>query len=63
MLRSQCARRGPAIQARTGDALLFWSLMTNGTEDVASVHASCEVTRGEKWTATKWVHLTPFKTN
>ena len=37
--------------------------MPNGTADVASLHASCEVTRGVKWTATKWIHLTPFKTD
>jgi hypothetical protein len=51
---AQCARRGPAVMPRTGDAILFWSMTLTGVEDEASMHASCPVIRGEKWTATKW---------
>lgn len=29
--RRQCAKRGPAVKPMTGDAILFWSLDTNGT--------------------------------
>lgn len=58
----QCARRGPAIKPRTGDAILFWSMTLTGVEDEASMHASCPVVRGEKWTATKWLHTDVFKT-
>jgi prolyl 4-hydroxylase len=59
---SECARRGPAVTPREGDAILFWSLDLWGKEDEASMHASCPVltTRDFKWTATKWLHQTPF---
>lgn len=30
-LDPQCAQRGPAVKPQTGDAILFWSLDTNGT--------------------------------
>jgi len=58
---SACAKRGPAVHPRAGDAILFWSLDLNGKEDTASMHASCPVIRGQKWTATKWMHQTEFK--
>ena len=52
--KQQCAQRGPAIKPRTGDAILFWSMNLEGKVDHSSMHASCPVIRGEKWTATKW---------
>jgi len=58
---SACAHRGPSVRPHAGDAILFWSTTVMGEEDPASLHASCPVTRGEKWTATKWMHSTPFK--
>ncbi len=58
---SDCAKRGPAVKPQTGDAILFWSLDLTGVEDEGSMHASCPVTRGEKWTATKWLHTALFK--
>lgn len=57
----QCAQRGPSVRPHTGEAILFWSTKVDGKEDHAALHASCPVTRGEKWTATKWMHGTPFK--
>jgi hypothetical protein len=33
----------------------------DGVEDESSMHASCPVIRGEKWTATKWLHTEVFK--
>lgn len=58
---SACARRGPAVKPRTGDAILFWSMSTEGVEDHSAMHASCPVLAGEKWTATKWLHTTRFQ--
>ena len=51
---AQCAKRGPAIKPRTGDAILFWDMKLTGEDDESSMHASCPVIKGEKWTATKW---------
>jgi prolyl 4-hydroxylase len=58
---SDCARRGLAVKAVKGDALMFYSLHPNGTEDVASTHGSCPTTRGVKWSATSWRHVSPFR--
>ena len=44
-----------------GDALLFWDLKPDGlTGDKWSMHAGCPVIRGEKWSATKWLHNGKF---
>jgi len=58
---SQCAQRGVAVKARRGDAILFWSLKPDGAEDTFSLHAGCPVIRGEKWSATKWMHVSKFQ--
>lgn len=57
---SECARKGLAVKAVKGNALLFYSLRPNGDEDVASTHGSCPTTKGEKWSATKWIHVGAF---
>lgn len=57
---SACARRGVAVKARRGDALLFWSMDTSGKLDVKSTHAGCPVLSGVKWSATKWMHVGAF---
>jgi len=53
---SECARRGPAVVPQEGDAILFWSVNLDGTEDHAALHASCPVLvdNQKKYTATKW---------
>ena len=38
----------------TGDALLFYNLKVDGTQDTFSLHTGCPVLQGVKWTATKW---------
>ena len=50
---SECARRGLAVKAVKGNALLFYSLKPNGVEDNASTHGSCPTLAGEKWSATR----------
>ena len=57
---SECAREGFAVKARRRDALLFYSLRPNGAKDEDSLHGSCPVLKGEKWSSTKWIHVVPF---
>ncbi|KAE9617999.1 putative procollagen-proline 4-dioxygenase [Lupinus albus] len=54
---SECARAGYAVKPKKGDALLFFSLHLNATTDIMSLHQSCPVIQGEKWSATKWIHV------
>ncbi|KAL7608595.1 probable prolyl 4-hydroxylase 7 [Lactuca sativa] len=57
---SECAKKGYAVKPKKGDALLFFSLHPNATTDVLSLHGSCPVIEGEKWSATKWIHVRSF---
>ncbi|KAK3227771.1 hypothetical protein Dsin_007633 [Dipteronia sinensis] len=58
---SECARNGYAVKTRKGDALLFYSLHPDATTDPKSLHGSCPVIEGEKWSATKWIHVRSFE--
>ncbi|KAF2316208.1 hypothetical protein GH714_041549 [Hevea brasiliensis] len=58
---SDCAKNGYAVKAYKGDALLFFSLHPNATTDPDSLHGSCPVIEGEKWSATKWIHVRSFE--
>jgi prolyl 4-hydroxylase len=49
-----------SVKPRKGDALLFFSLHLNATTDTTSLHGSCPVIEGEKWSATKWIHVADF---
>ncbi|MBA0768539.1 hypothetical protein Gotri_017334 [Gossypium trilobum] len=51
------------LKPRRGDALLFFSLHPNAIPDPSSLHAGCPVTEGEKWSATKWIHVDSFDKN
>lgn len=44
-----------------GDAVLFFSLHADGTPDPLSLHGSCPVIRGEKWSAPKWIHVRSYE--
>ncbi|KAB1211624.1 Prolyl 4-hydroxylase subunit alpha-1 [Morella rubra] len=57
---SECAKNGYAVKPRKGDALLFFSLHPDATTDANSLHGSCPVIEGEKWSATKWIHVRSF---
>lgn len=58
---SECVPPGKvAFRPRRRDALLFYSLHPNNTLDQASMHTGCPVTKGVKWTAVKWIHVSPF---
>ncbi|KAJ3674578.1 hypothetical protein LUZ60_005194 [Juncus effusus] len=54
---SECAKQGLAVKAIKGDAVLFFSLNIDGTPDPHSLHGSCPVIEGEKWSAPKWIHV------
>ncbi|XP_073009523.1 probable prolyl 4-hydroxylase 6 [Typha latifolia] len=58
---SDCATHGYAVKPRKGDALLFFSLHLDATTDPESLHGSCPVISGEKWSATKWIHVRSFE--
>ncbi|KAJ9540582.1 hypothetical protein OSB04_027088 [Centaurea solstitialis] len=57
---SECARKGYSVKPVKGDALLFFSLHPNATIDPLSLHGSCPVIEGAKWSATKWIHVRNF---
>lgn len=57
---SQCAMKGLAVKPRKGDAVLFWSLRTDGVLDKGSQHGSCPVIKGVKYAATKWYHVAHY---
>jgi prolyl 4-hydroxylase len=58
---SACAADAPlAVRPRKGDALLFYSVTPGGEPDGASLHASCPVEEGVKWSATRWIREGPF---
>lgn len=50
-----------SVKPQKGDALLFFSLHLNATTDANSLHGSCPVIEGEKWSATKWIHVADFE--
>ncbi|KAG1679837.1 hypothetical protein FOA52_012750 [Chlamydomonas sp. UWO 241] len=54
---SECAMKGLANKPRKGDVTIFWSIRGDGTFDHRSLHGSCPVIQGEKWSATKWIHI------
>lgn len=57
---SDCAKKGVAVKPKKGDALLFFSLTPGAMTDSHSLHAGCPVIEGEKWLATKWIHVKSF---
>jgi hypothetical protein len=57
---SECAKRGLAVKPVRGDALMFYSLKPDGSNDPASLHGSCPTLKGDKWSATKWIHVGPI---
>ena len=58
---SACARRGLAVKPMRGDALVFYGLTPDGQQDLSSLHGSCPTLKGEKWSATLWIHTHPLR--
>eukprot|EP00803_Ostreobium_quekettii_P005044 evm.model.scf_116.6 EVM.evm.TU.scf_116.6 scf_116:58160-64021(-) len=44
-----------------GDAVMFYSVMPDGSVDEKTRHAGCPVLQGTKWTSTIWVHTNPWR--
>ncbi|GJP46121.1 hypothetical protein CLOM_g5444 [Closterium sp. NIES-68] len=57
---SDCGKQGIAVKPIKGSALLFFSMNPDGSFDTASLHSGCPVISGEKWSATKWIHVDSF---
>lgn len=49
-----------SVKPRKGDALLFFNLRPDAVPDPLSLHGGCPVIEGEKWSATKWIHVDSF---
>ena len=47
----------PRIRSVKGTAVLFFSLLANGTVDASSLHGSCPVLEGQKWVGKQWIKL------
>ncbi|KAI8476684.1 MAG: hypothetical protein J3K34DRAFT_400129 [Monoraphidium minutum] len=58
---SACASKGLVNKIYKGDMLVFYSLTPEGETDLTSLHASCPTLKGEKWSATKWIHVSAFR--
>lgn len=56
----RAAVNGLNVTASAGDAILFFDVLRDGQPDVMSQHAGLPVLEGEKWIATKWIHLDDF---
>jgi len=53
---AECGSRGVTVQARRGAAVLFYSMMPNGTLDGRALHAGCQTGHNEtKWIANLWL--------
>ncbi|KAK4795561.1 hypothetical protein SAY86_027887 [Trapa natans] len=58
---SECGKKGLSVKPKMGNAVLFWSTKPDGTVDPASLHGSCPVIKGDKWSAPKWMRLREYK--
>lgn len=54
---SPCASTGYAVKPIRGNAILFFNLYPDATPDESSSHSGCMVLEGEKWSATKRIHV------
>lgn len=54
LLVARCRSR-LAVRPTQGRAVLFYSQLPNGKEDLMSKHGGCPVLEGEKWAANLWV--------
>jgi len=52
--------RGMSVKPQVGRAVIFWSQDPTGKEDPKSLHGGCEVIKGVKWSATKWIRSGKF---
>ncbi|KAG9442857.1 hypothetical protein H6P81_018711 [Aristolochia fimbriata] len=58
---SECAKKGLSVKPKMGDALLFWSMRPDASLDPSSLHGGCPVIKGNKWSSTKWMHISEYR--
>ncbi|KAH1058688.1 hypothetical protein AAZX31_02G042000 [Glycine max] len=58
---SVCGKKGLSIKPKMRNALLFWSIKPDATYDPLSLHGSCPVIKGNKWSSTKWIRIGEHK--
>jgi len=49
-----------SVIPKKGMALLFYNCQPSGEVDPLTLHGGASVRAGEKWIATKWLHMMPF---
>lgn len=54
-------KQGVCVEAKKGNAVLFWSQGLSGQTDYGSLHGGCRVLKGIKWSATKWMRQSVFE--
>ncbi|KAK6922537.1 Isopenicillin N synthase-like, Fe(2+) 2OG dioxygenase domain [Dillenia turbinata] len=59
---SECGKQGLSIKPKRGDALLFWSMRPDASQDPSSLHGACPVIKGNKWSSVKWMRVHEYKT-
>ena len=52
-------KSGLTVKGRTGDALLFRNVLSNGRPDPASEHEGCPISSGTKYLASRWIRAEP----
>jgi prolyl 4-hydroxylase len=57
---NSCTRGKLAVRPRKGDAVLFYAMSTDGIESPGSLHGSCDVVNGTKFSAPVWIRQAPF---
>ncbi|HEX8481709.1 MAG TPA: 2OG-Fe(II) oxygenase [Allosphingosinicella sp.] len=51
---------GLSYRGRTGDALIFRNVRSDGSADPLTLHAGLPVTKGVKYLASRWIRVAPF---
>ncbi len=54
-------KAGVKVVPKKGNAVVFYDCTLDGREDPLSLHGGAPVAKGEKWIATKWLRVGPFK--
>lgn len=52
--------RGLSVRPRKGNAVLFWTMQPDGRVDSRTLHGSCDVVEGMKYSATMWIRTGKF---
>ncbi|XP_010451038.1 PREDICTED: probable prolyl 4-hydroxylase 11 [Camelina sativa] len=61
--KGNISKKGLSVRPKKGDALLFWSMRPDGSQDPSSQHGGSPVIKGNKWASTKWFRFHEFKNN